>query len=67
MRVTLKQIADRAGVSRPAVSAVLNNARGRMAVSEETRQHIKKIAAKMGYVPNLSAQMLSGKDRRAHV
>ncbi len=61
MRVTLKQIADRAGVSRPAVSAVLNNARGRMAVSEETRQHIKKIAAKMGYVPNLSAQMLSGK------
>ena len=61
MRVTLKQIADRAGVSRPAVSAVLNNARGRMAVSEETRQHIKKIASKMGYVPNLSAQMLSGK------
>jgi DNA-binding LacI/PurR family transcriptional regulator len=65
MRVTLKQIAERAGVSRPAVSAVLNNAKGRMAVSDNTRRHIMDIAAKMGYVPNLSAQMLSGKPSKA--
>ncbi|MCB9452849.1 MAG: LacI family DNA-binding transcriptional regulator [Anaerolineaceae bacterium] len=55
MPVTLKDVAQKAGVSRSTVSRALNNT-GRM--TEETRNHIKTIAAEMGYVPNFLAQSL---------
>ncbi len=64
MRVTLKEIADRVGVSRPLVSFVLNNAKGSMAISAEKRQRIIDVARELGYIPNLSAQVLSGKPSR---
>lgn len=64
MRVTLKEIADRVGVSRPLVSFVLNNAKGSMAISAEKRQRIIDVAHELGYIPNLSAQVLSGKPSR---
>ncbi|WP_172191433.1 LacI family DNA-binding transcriptional regulator [Actinomyces faecalis] len=45
-RVTIAQIAQRAGVSSPTVSKVLN---GRPGVSDATRQQIETIIAELGY------------------
>ena len=59
MRVTLKAIAAKANVSTMAVSAALNNTTG-VRLSAEKREHIRKIAAEMGYRPNILAQKLSG-------
>lgn len=60
MAVTLKKIAERAGVSVMAVSAVLNNTHSTR-VSETTRQKVLAIAAELDYVPNISARALVGK------
>lgn len=63
MRVTLKDIAKRAGVSRPAVSMVLNN-RGTNHLSEAKKQEVLRLAHEMGYRPNYSALQLRGKSTR---
>ncbi|RKE23059.1 LacI family DNA-binding transcriptional regulator [Streptomyces sp. TLI_171] len=60
-RVTIAEIAERAGVSIGAVSYALN---GRPGVSEETRRRIVEIADRMGWRPSLAAKSLSGS--RAH-
>ena len=57
-RVTIKQIAQEAGVSYQIVSKVLNN-QGR--VSEETRERILGIADELGYVPSRIARSLVSK------
>ena len=49
MGVTLKQIAEEAGVSQPLVTYALN---GKPGVSEANRQRIVAIARKMGYPPH---------------
>ncbi len=64
MRVTLKTIADEVGVSKQAVSTVLNG-RGCTRVSPENAKKIKKVAERIGYRFNLSAQRL--KSRQTHV
>jgi LacI family transcriptional regulator len=46
--VTLKDIAEAVGKSVAAVSRALNNYDD---ISEETREHIKRVARKMGYAP----------------
>lgn len=46
-RVTLKQVADRAGVSPATVSKVMN---GRVGVGEATREAIEKLVDELGYV-----------------
>lgn len=55
--VTLKDIADKAGVSSMTVSRALN---GRSKdISQKTAEKIKKIAEEMGYIPNSSAKALA--------
>ena len=59
--VKLKDIAQRAGVSIMTVSKALRESKD---VAPETRLRLRKLAAEMGYVPDLSAQMLrSGKTK----
>jgi LacI family transcriptional regulator len=59
--VTLKDIAERCGVSPSTVSDVLNN-RGRTWASEETRRRVQAAAAELGYSPHVAARALrSGK------
>lgn len=55
MDVTMKDIAKIAGVSVNTVSRALND---RPEISEETKQHIKKIARELNYVPNAVAAWL---------
>jgi LacI family transcriptional regulator len=55
-KVTIREIADRAGVSIATVSRVLN---GRDDVSEETRELVTRIIRDHGYTANRSARGLS--------
>ena len=55
-RVTIRDIAERAGVSKGAVSYALN---GRPGVSETTRERILAIARELGWYPNRAARALS--------
>ncbi len=55
-RVTILDIAKRAGVSKGAVSYALN---GRPGVSDETRERVLAIAAELGWYPNRAARSLS--------
>ncbi|MEU2337912.1 LacI family DNA-binding transcriptional regulator [Streptomyces sp. NPDC006654] len=55
-RVTIKDVAARAGVSKGAVSLAFNNKPG---VSETTRARIFTAARELGWEPNLSARSLS--------
>ncbi len=53
--VTIKQIAEAAGVSLSTTSRALN---GKSDVSEKTRQKVLKTAERLGYLPNRSAIFL---------
>jgi DNA-binding LacI/PurR family transcriptional regulator len=55
-RVTIRDIAERAGVSKGAVSYALN---GRPGVSDMTRERILAIARELGWYPNRAARALS--------
>jgi DNA-binding LacI/PurR family transcriptional regulator len=60
-KVRLKDIADRAGVSRATVGHILNNSGANcVRVSELTRTKILKIAEELAYRPNRAAQQLRG-------
>src|SRR5690349_1050729 len=61
-RPTIADIAQRAGVSKGAVSYALN---GQPGVSEATRQRIVAIAREMGFNPSSAARALSGASSRA--
>ncbi|MDR2975385.1 MAG: LacI family transcriptional regulator [Propionibacteriaceae bacterium] len=56
-RITIRDIAERAGVSTGAVSYALNDKPG---VSAQTRARVRKIACDLGWEPNLAARSLSG-------
>ncbi len=56
MRTTLREIANRAGVSIITVSRALNN---RPDVSKATRERVAAIAAELNYVPNVHARALA--------
>jgi LacI family transcriptional regulator len=55
---TVRTIASAAGVSIGSVSSVLNNRHLERRISMETVEKIKAAAAKLGYLPNLSARRL---------
>lgn len=57
---TIKEIAKLAGVSRGTVDRVLNNRPG---VKPDTETDIRRIAAELGYTPNLAGQLLAGRKR----
>ena len=54
---TLSEVALAANVSPMTASRAINNRSG---VSRETREHVLRIAADLGYVVNRAAQKLSG-------
>ena len=58
---TIRDVAERAGVSTATVSYVLNNSRP---VSEATRQRVLQAAAELGYRPNVLAQSLQARASR---
>lgn len=55
--VTLITIAEKAGVSVMTVSRALND---EGSVAAKTREKVRRIAAELGYSPNLSAKMMKG-------
>ncbi|MFD7402268.1 LacI family DNA-binding transcriptional regulator [Streptomyces sp. NPDC059866] len=56
-RVTIKDVAARAGVSKGAVSLAFNHKPG---LSEATRDRIFRAAQELGWAPNLTARTLAG-------
>jgi LacI family transcriptional regulator len=60
--ITIKDIAERAGVSYATVSRALN---GRHDVNETTRSHILELARELGYQPNAIARSLVR--RKSHI
>lgn len=59
-QVTMKDVADAAGVAQSTVSRVLNDAAVLIPVSEETRRRVRAIAAELGYQPHPFARALRG-------
>jgi DNA-binding LacI/PurR family transcriptional regulator len=59
--VTLKRVAQEAGVSVYSASRALNGLDG---VSDATRARVRAVAKDLGYVPNRTAQMLRGEGTR---
>jgi len=55
--VTIKDIADKAGVNKSTVSRALS---GKGVISEDKRTEISRIADELGYIPNASAKILAG-------
>ena len=62
MPVSLREVAERAGVARGTVSSVLNNRSAEARISVQTQARIRRVAEEMGYRPNRLAQGL-GKGR----
>ena len=57
MPVSIKDVAERAGVSRGTVSSVMN-ADMTARISARTREHVQRIAEELGYAPNRLARSL---------
>lgn len=58
-RVTITEVAERAGTSIATVSNYLNGRHGKM--SESTREAIRRVIEETGYVPGVQARSLAGK------
>lgn len=59
MAVRMVDIARKVGVSRQAVSAVLNHPES-CRISSKVQEEIRRIAAELGYIPNVAAKLLKG-------
>jgi DNA-binding LacI/PurR family transcriptional regulator len=58
-KLTIRDVASRAGVSYQTVSRVLND---RPDVAEETRERVKRVIAELDYRPNRAAKSLAGRE-----
>ncbi|HMP72661.1 MAG TPA: LacI family DNA-binding transcriptional regulator [Kiritimatiellia bacterium] len=56
-KISIKDVAEAAGVSRAAVSLVLND--GNIRIGKEKRQRIIDVAKEMGYTPHVGARRLA--------
>ncbi|MBB6429129.1 LacI family DNA-binding transcriptional regulator [Algisphaera agarilytica] len=63
-KVGIKEVAERCGVSKSAVSLVINNRRG---VSDQTRDRIRKAIKDLGFRPNTAARRLGGRDSQGEI
>ncbi|MDY5974355.1 LacI family DNA-binding transcriptional regulator, partial [Streptococcus hyovaginalis] len=54
--VTIKDVAEKAGVNPSTVSRVLKDNRS---ISQKTKEKVRKAMSELGYVPNVAAQMLA--------
>lgn len=62
--VTIKKIAEEAGVSRGTVDRVINNRPG---VKPETEERIREIASRLGYQPSVPGKMLAAKKKKIEI
>jgi len=58
MKITIRDVAEKSGVSVGTVSRVFN---GYTDVSEATKKHVMQVANELGYTPNIAARTLSSK------
>jgi LacI family repressor for deo operon, udp, cdd, tsx, nupC, and nupG len=60
-RITIRDVAEQAGVSQSTVSRVLSATPTQIPISEATRQRVHEVANALGYRPHPGARSLSGK------
>ncbi len=63
--VTMRDVAQRAGVAQSTVSRVLNQSASSVSISEETHQKVMKAVSELGYYPNMTARAL--RTQRTHM
>ncbi len=63
-RTTIKDVAEAAGVSAMAVSAVLNGTKGNVKVSPVKAEFIRKVARELNYRPNHLARSLRSRETK---
>lgn len=64
MAVTIRKVAEAAGVSISTVSKVIN---GHYSISEKTANHVRKVMEELNYYPNASAQSFATGDTKTIV
>ena len=57
-KVTLRDVAERAGVSRTTASYILNGLSGQAGISPDTDKRVREVAGALGYRPNRNARSL---------